>query len=104
MRSRYSAFTRNAIDYLVATHDPATLDAVDVADLTAFAASTTWRGLTVDAVEAGGPDDTTGRVRFTAAFAVNGVIQSMGEDSLFRRLDDGRWVYSGQADAGEAGE
>lgn len=93
MRSRYTAFTRNAIDYLVATHDPETLDAIEPDDLAGFAASAKWLRLEVRATDAGGPDDAVGRVRFTAWFEVDGVPQAMAQDSRFRRLADGRWVY-----------
>lgn len=100
MRSRYTAFTRNAIDYLLATHDPLTVDSIEPAELSEFAATSRWQGLTIRSVEAGGPDDTEGRVRFTARFEADGVAQAMAQDSRFRRLDDGRWVYvDGRDDA-----
>ncbi len=67
MRSRYAAYVRGEIDYLVATHDDSTRDQLDVPAMTAWARDTEWQGLEIVATEAGGESDTTGIVEFIAS-------------------------------------
>lgn len=93
MRSRYTAFVRGAIDYLVDTHDPATRDRVDAKDLARFVRDTTWRGLEIVATERGGEDDDTGFVEFIARGVTQGTAFAQRERSRFRKLD-GRWYYT----------
>jgi SEC-C motif-containing protein len=90
MRSRYTAFARNAIDYLVQTHDPQTIGDLDRADLADFAARARWLGLTVHGAQVTAEG---ARVQFTAAFEADGAARAIDEDSRFRQLADGRWVY-----------
>jgi SEC-C motif-containing protein len=92
MRSRYSAHVRGAIDYLVATHDPATRAGVDRAAVARWARQSEWQGLTIVATEAGGPGDEHGVVEFEARYRAGGVPQLHHERSRFRKLD-GRWYY-----------
>lgn len=92
MRSRYAAYVRGKIDYLVETHDPETRAAMDVAGATRWARDTIWAGLEIVATSAGGPDDETGVVEFVARGATRGKPFALHERSRFRR-DEGRWVY-----------
>jgi SEC-C motif-containing protein len=94
MRSRYVAYVRGDIDYLVATHDPKTKRRFDREAAARWARSARWQGLRVAAVEDGGPEDDSGVVEFIASFTMDGKLQTHHERSRFRRLDDGRWVYS----------
>lgn len=92
MRSRYTAYTRGAIDYLIETHDPETRGGLDVAAATAWSRDTVWAGLEIVSVSAGGVDDETGIVEFIARGATRGVAFAHRERSRFRRAE-GRWVY-----------
>lgn len=91
MRSRYAAYAvggRTGADHLFRTWHPRTRpdDTTPDPDLT-------WTGLTVEATEAGGADDTTGVVEFTARFADrDGRAGQLHERSRFTRRA-GRWVY-----------
>ena len=69
MRSRYTAYVRQDIDYLVATHDPDTAKDVDPAGMARWARESTWLGLQVLAVVGGGADDQQGEVEFVARFS-----------------------------------
>ena len=93
MRSRYSAFVREELDYLLATHpEPDSDPAVRRAELRRSCRLTLWQGLTLGAVHAGGPDDREGTVAFVARFR-GGVLK---ETSLFQRRDGsptGDWLY-----------
>jgi SEC-C motif-containing protein len=92
MRSRYTAYVRREIDYLVATHDPDSRDTVDRAATERWANESEWLGLQVLATEAGGPDDDTGIVEFVARYRNKGHELPHHERSRFRKLD-GRWYY-----------
>jgi SEC-C motif-containing protein len=92
MRSRYTAFVRGEIDYLIETHDEATRASVDKQALAAWSRDTLWMGLEIGTTEAGGEDDETGIVEFTARGVTNGRPFIQRERSRFRRVD-GRWVY-----------
>ena len=93
MRSRYTAFVRGEIDYLMETHDPATRAGVDKKALATWSRDTLWMGLEIVATEAGGETDDTGIVEFIARGVTNGQPFTQRERSRFRRVD-GRWVYT----------
>ena len=93
MRSRYSAFARGEIDYLMATHpEPDVPVQQRRRALELSCRQTRWLGLTVLAVSGGGPRDLEGTVQFEARYR-GGVLK---ETSLFaRRGGDqaGDWLY-----------
>ena len=95
MRSRYSAFARAEIDYLLATHPEPDVPAQQRrCSLERSCRQTRWLGLTVLGVSAGGPRDLEGTVQFEARYR-GGVLK---ETSLFQRRDgaeDGPWFYVG---------
>jgi SEC-C motif domain protein len=92
MRSRYTAFVRGAIDYLIETHDASTRGAVDRASIAQWSRDTSWRGLEIVATERGGEDDDEGVVEFIARGVTNGRPFAQRERSRFRR-SDGVWYY-----------
>ncbi|OBA59920.1 zinc chelation protein SecC [Mycobacterium sp. 1100029.7] len=87
MRSRYSAFARGHADYLFRTWHPRTRPADVSVD-----PHITWIGLNVIDTVAGGPDDASGEVEFTALFESAGNSGSLHERSRFERRA-GRWFY-----------
>lgn len=93
MRSRYTAYVRGAIDYLLATHDPATRAGVDRDAVARWSRDTQWLGLEIVATERGGERDDTGVVEFIARGVTSGAPFAQRERSRFRRLD-GHWVYT----------
>src|SRR5690349_15282583 len=92
MRSRYTAYVRAAIDYLIETQDASTRDKVDRASLATFCRDTGWLGLEIVATERGGEDDDSGFVDFIARGVTKGAPFAQRERSRFRRVD-GRWFY-----------
>ena len=92
MRSRYTAFARGEIDYIVSTHAPADGVEIDRAETEKGSRGSDWLGLTIVATEAGGADDDQGIVEFIARFRTNGHELAHHERSRFRRTD-GRWFY-----------
>ena len=97
MRSRYSAFAKGDVDYLMATHpDDHTPPGQRRRELRASCHQTRWLGLEILSVERGGVDDLEGTVSFEAHFQASGQRSSLREMSLFqRRAGDrnGDWLY-----------
>jgi len=92
MRSRYSAYVKGEIDYLVESHTPKGREEVDRELTEKWAKDSEWLGLTIASTEAGGPDDVEGMVEFIARFRAEGQERSHRERSRFEKLD-GRWYY-----------
>ena len=93
MRSRYSAFARAEVGYLLATHpEPGRDDKLRCAELLRSCRQTRWLGLTIREVRGGGSDDLEGTVEFEARHR-GGVLK---ETSLFQRRNGslaGDWLY-----------
>lgn len=85
MRSRYSAFVRGDVDYLLATWHSSQRPA----ELT-LEAGTQWLGLEIKQHRQTGHD--TAEVEFVARFRVGGKAVRQHERSRFVR-EDGRWYY-----------
>lgn len=92
MRSRYTAFVRCAVDYLIETHDPSTRGSANRAAITQWSRETSWRGLEIIATVRGGEDDDEGIVEFIARGVTNGKPFAQRERSRFRKLG-GVWYY-----------
>ena len=101
MRSRYTAYTLQDIDYLGATLDPAELQHFDRDGTAVWARESTWKGLDIVKTSAGGPDDREGSVEFRARYERDGVMQEHHEVSRFRK-SGGVWRYCGGKEAGPA--
>lgn len=87
MRSRYSAFANGDSGYLFRTWHPRTRPAGVTVD-----PDIAWTGLRVIDTLAGGPDDDSGQVEFTADYESGGRAGSLHERSRFERRA-GRWFY-----------
>lgn len=92
MRSRYSAYVRGEIDYIIATHDPDTRGDVDREATAQWSKETTWKGLQILATDKGGEADDTGIVEFVATGEARGHEIRHHERSRFRKVD-GRWYF-----------
>lgn len=92
MRSRYTAYAQDDVNYLYETSHPmvqAVFDRQAVAD---WSASSQWLDLTVEAVVGGSAPEQTGTVTFRARYRQNGEIYVHHEHSTFQRVA-GRWTY-----------
>ena len=92
MRSRYTAYTRANIDYVINTHHPDTRDSLDERATRSWAENATWLGLKIVETQAGGEGDDEGIVEFEAYYKLRGRDQHHHERSTFVR-DDGRWYF-----------
>lgn len=95
MRSRYTAYVRGNVDYLLATHAPD--EDFDAAarrrEIEIFTRATLWLGLEIIATERGGKRDRDGIVEFVAAGVTRGKPFRQHERSRFRHGPDGEWLY-----------
>jgi SEC-C motif-containing protein len=92
LRSRYSAFTRKKVDYILATHHSSTRGEVSRESVQAWADRAEWVGLEVLGREAGGPSDDEGVVRFVARYRERGAVVNHAEDARFAR-EEGAWRF-----------
>jgi SEC-C motif-containing protein len=94
MRSRYSAYVVNQIDYIDQTNDPETNDDFDRAAAEVWAKESQWLGLEIVATKDGQAGNATGEVEFKAKYVAGGIETVHHEVSLFR-FDAGkkRWYY-----------
>jgi SEC-C motif-containing protein len=91
MRSRYCAFCRGHVAYLLATHYPSKRQPHEAQTLQDTINETEWLGLTVLKAPPPKQTDTIGLVEF-AAFYKRGDFGQLHERSQFIK-ENGRWYY-----------
>ncbi|MBX3161646.1 MAG: YchJ family protein [Deltaproteobacteria bacterium] len=94
MQSRYTAYVRGNVEYIVVTHHEPTRQDVDRAAIARWSRDTDWQGLEIVATEHGGEGDAEGMVEFIARGVTAGRPFAQRERSRFVRVDD-RWFYAG---------
>lgn len=92
MRSRYSAYAKALIDYLVASTLPVQQTLINTDTLKAWATKTQWCGLTVLSSSGGNKLDTHGKVSFIAHYKSDNKVEHHQEDANFRRQGN-RWYF-----------
>ena len=85
MRSRYTAFTKGNIDYLVTTLAPEAVEGFNREDSQAWADQSQWQGLEIRKTEGDS-------VEFVARFRMSGKTHYHHELATFRQVD-GAWKY-----------
>ena len=97
MRSRYTAYTRAEIEYLLNTLHPSKKDAYDSESLRKWSEESDWHGLEIIETEKGGEEDDTGTVEFIARYTEKGKSSEHHEIADFQK-QDGKWFfYDGKA-------
>jgi SEC-C motif-containing protein len=92
MRSRYAAYTMEAVDYIVDSHHPDGRGEIDRDGAAQWAREAEWLGLEVVDTTAGGVGDERGEVEFIARYKMSGGEFAHHERATFQRVD-GRWFY-----------
>lgn len=92
LRARYVAYTLGNIDYIQATHDPATLNKFDANIARSWADSADWLGLEVLECHNGNEDDMRGTVEFKVHYRQRNKRELHHEISEFVK-HDGEWFY-----------
>jgi SEC-C motif-containing protein len=92
MRSRYAAYAKHEIDYLMDTILEDRSGKPDPESTRRWAEESEWLGLEIISTEAGGPADERGMVEFIARYRQEGRDQEHHEVSQFVRRN-GRWFF-----------
>ena len=92
MRSRYTAYHKAIINYLVETTHPDKLRPNYKHQLESTKDDMDWTDLEIISTSMGTKSDKIGKVRFIAKYVMNTKEGSMEEHSRFRRYK-GDWVY-----------
>lgn len=93
MRSRYSAYVKQNIDYIAATHDPKDDHEFDAKAAQEWASNSEWLGLEIRSVKKGQESDTEGTVEFIANYNISGRACKHHEIANFIK-DGNRWIYT----------
>lgn len=92
MRSRYSAYVLQNIDYIMDTHHESTKKDVVREDIEAWSNEAEWLGLTIVKTDAGLEKDGQGLVEFKCSYELDGKIQNHHEISEFVK-EGGTWFF-----------
>ncbi len=92
MRSRYSAFAKNVVEYIVETHHESTRSDVNASEIKEWAENSEWKGLEIVRTEKGLEDDEEGLVEFKAHYVTDKQPVAHHELSTFKKVD-GKWFF-----------
>ena len=92
MRSRFTAFCRGNIDYLIASHHPSQRRADDQQQLSNSIDQCEWLNLSIQQTLLGQIDDNTGEVEYIALYKQQGQLSQLHENSRFVK-EGGQWFY-----------
>ncbi len=94
MRSRYSAYAKAEIEYLRESLHPDHRGDYDPKSTRQWSESADWQQFEIVRSEAGGRDDSEGRIEFIATFSQDGTKMRHHEIASFRKVN-GRWFLEG---------
>ena len=93
MRSRYTAYARQEIDYIVQTLIASERPALDTAEIAKWSKESDWQGLEIVSTNEGGLSDENGQVEFIARYALAGKLHEHHEVASFEK-SGGKWYFS----------
>lgn len=97
MRSRYTAFVKVNVEYLMRTQYKAGRSSKEKNKIKRWAQSVQWLDLAIKSVSGGTEYDETGVVTFRAFYIENGHYENLYEESHFKKID-GKWMYTNGID------
>jgi SEC-C motif-containing protein len=92
MRSRYAAFVKHEVDYILGTVAPARRKEFDRKGIEEWSNNSEWKSIEIVSTAKGGPEDDTGKVEFIAKFREGGEDREHHELATFVKLN-GRWYF-----------
>ena len=95
MRSRYSAYTKQEIDYIEKTTHPNSLKQFDRESTAQWAKDSQWMGLEIISVKDGKENDDVGEIEFKAKYIEKKVTRSHHEFSVFKKHNDMWYFHTG---------
>jgi SEC-C motif-containing protein len=93
MRSRYSAYVKKEIGYILTSLHPDHRADYDEKSSKAWAESAEWHGISILKAVGGGADDEEGQVEFAVSYTEKGLKQEHHELSTFKKKD-GTWYFA----------
>lgn len=93
MRSRYSAYVKKEIPYILASLHPDFRADYDEKSSRAWAENAEWHGITIMNTTKGGTGDSEGEVEFAVSYTERGMKQEHHEKASFRKKD-GAWFFT----------
>ncbi len=97
MRSRYSAYARGEIPYLLESTHPDHRADQDEDGIRDWSLNSQWHGLEILAVEGGGEADAEGQIEFVAEYTHEGERRRHHERATFGRADGAWKLVRGEA-------
>ncbi len=92
MRSRYTAYTRANVGYIVETTHPDVRDELDERGIRSWAEKSEWLGLDIQDSSGGGAEDTEGSIEFIASYSEKNNKKIHHEQAHFEKVD-GVWYF-----------
>lgn len=92
MRARYTAYTKNNIDFIINTVHPSTRAESDRKTVASWVNEAIWTRLEVLSTQKGGVEDEVGKVVFKAHYKNGNQLKIHHEDSTFQK-ENGEWFY-----------
>lgn len=96
LRSRYSAYTLQELDYIYETIHPEQKQHHDHKATKKWAAESKWHGFNIVDIKDGSKDDEEGIIEFTAKFTAKFETQTHHELALFKKAEDKWYFYDGE--------
>ena len=96
MRSRYSAFVKKELDYILTSLHPEHRSDYDEKSTRAWAESAEWQGFKIVNTIAGGAEDSEGQVEFVVSYIEKGIRQEHHELSTFKKEQDAWYFTTGK--------
>jgi SEC-C motif-containing protein len=93
MRSRYSAFSKGEIDYILASHHPATRSQVNPQEIQDWSKKSKWKGLEIKHSH---QDAYQGEVEFIASYETEGQDYRHHEIATFKKHEDKWYFFDGR--------
>ena len=93
LRSRYTAFAKENIQYVKQTTHPRSLEEFDEESARNWSQSSYWEGLEILGSEGGGPDDDAAEIEFAATYIQEEEEKVHHEISHFKK-EQGRWFFT----------
>ena len=93
MRSRYSAYVKKEMGYVLTSLHPDHRADYDEQSSRSWAERAEWHGFEIVKTAGGGPEDREGQVEFVVSFTENGVRQEHHEVSTFMN-ENGTWYFT----------
>ena len=101
MRSRYSAYVKKEIPFILTSLHPDHRADYDEKSSRAWAESAQWHGIKILKTVKGGPQDTEGEVEFSVSYTEKGMKQEHHERSSFQKKGD-NWYFHDRQDHAQA--